>query len=219
MLPKVAVVDPELTYSLPPAITASTGMDALTQLIEPFVCNSPTAITDVLCQEGITRAARSIRTAFENGMDSDSRQDMALASLFGGMALANARLGAVHGMANPIGGMSHAPHGAICARLLPLVMETNLEGLRTRQPDAPAIARYTEVARLLTGDKTVGANSGTAWVKELCQALNIRPLREYGVTPEDFPSILEQSQKAKSMKGNPVVLTDEELMAILVNAL
>lgn len=141
MLPKIAIVDPELTFSLPPPITVSTGMDALTQLIEPFVSNSPTPITDALCRDGIARAARSIETAFENGLDMDSRQNMALASLFGGMALANARLGAVHGMANPIGGMSHAPHGAVCARLLPLVMETNLHALRTRLPDSPAIAR------------------------------------------------------------------------------
>ena len=218
LLPKIAVIDPELTYSLPPSISASTGMDALTQLIEPFVCNSPTPLTDALCRDGIARAARAIRVVYENGMDTTARQDMALASLFGGMALANARLGGVHGMANLIGGMSSAPHGAVCARLLPLVMETNLHALRTRQPDSPFIERYGEAARLLTGDKNANADDGTIWIKELCQSLDILPLKEYGLNPEDFPALVELSQKASSMKGNPITLTDTELMTILVNA-
>jgi len=215
MLPQIAVVDPELAYSLPPSVTASTGMDALTQLIEPFVCNSPTPLTDALCRDGIARAARSLRRACEDGKDAAAREGMSLASLFGGMALANARLGAVHGMANPIGGMCNAPHGAVCARLLPGVMEANLRALRLRQPDSPAIARYTEVARLLTGNPAASAEDGTTWVRELCQALNIRSLADYGLKPEDHPALVEQSQKANSMKGNPIALTDKELLQVL----
>ena len=125
MLPKVVVVDPELTYDLPPAITASTGVDALTQLIEPFVCSRANPLTDGLCQEGIERVARSLRRAFESAgrgeapADAAAREDMAVASLFGGLALANAGLGAVHGLAAPLGGMIGAPHGAVCAALLP----------------------------------------------------------------------------------------------------
>ena len=218
MLPRIAVVDPELTYSLPPPVTASTGMDALTQLIEPFVCNSPTPLTDAVCREGLQRVARSLRRACEDGKNPAAREDMSLASLFGGMALANARLGAVHGMANPIGGMSHAPHGAVCARLLPLVMETNLKALHARLPDSPAIARYTEVARLLSGNENATAEDGAAWVRNLCQTLNIRPLAEYGLKTEDYPALVEQSQKANSMKGNPVALTNVELMAVLAEA-
>jgi alcohol dehydrogenase class IV len=144
---------------------------------------------------------------------------MALASLFGGMALANARLGAVHGMANPVGGFSHAPHGAVCARLLPLVMQANLKALRTRLPASPAIARYTEVARLLTGDETATAEAGAEWVRELCSALDIRPLKEYELNPDDLGAVVEQSQKANSMKGNPVNLTDAELFSILQSAI
>ncbi len=219
LLPKIAVVDPELTYALPPSITASTGMDALTQLIEPFVSNSSTPLTDGLCREGISRVTHSLRTAFEESLDPDARQDMSLGSLFGGLALANARLGAVHGMANPIGGMSHAPHGAVCARLLPIVMETNLRALRQRQPDSPALARYVEISRLLTGRETASAEDGVVWIRELCQALDIRPLKEYGLNSEDFPALVEQSQKASSMRGNPVTLTDSELMAILIQAI
>jgi alcohol dehydrogenase class IV len=215
MLPALAIVDPELTYSLSPAATASTGLDALTQLIEPFVSNAANPLTDALCRDGIERVAKSLQRAYENGQDAFAREDISLASLFGGMALANARLGAVHGMANPIGGMSHAPHGAVCARLLPLVMDTNLHALRSRLPYSLAIARYTEVARLLTGDETVRAEDGATWVRELCKAFNIRPLTEYGLEAEDYPTLVEQSQKANSMKGNPVALTDEELLQIL----
>ena len=117
MLAKVAVVDPELTYDLPPALTASTGLDALTQLIEPFVCARANPMTDGLCVEGIRHAARSLRVAYNDGKNKSARADMAVASLFGGLALANAGLGAVHGFAGPIGGSFPAPHGAICAAL------------------------------------------------------------------------------------------------------
>ena len=134
MLPRVAVVDPELTCDLPPAITASTGLDALTQLIEPYVCSRANPMTDALCVEGIRRAARSLRAAFAEGRNAAARADMAVASLFGGLALANAGLGAVHGFAGPIGGQFPAPHGAVCAALLPQVMEANLRALRQRQP-------------------------------------------------------------------------------------
>src|SRR5215213_8761925 len=130
MLPRVALVDPELTFDLPPALTASTGMDALTQLIEPFVSKRSNPMTDALCREGLSRVARSLRRAVENGRDTNARHDMALGSLFGGLALANAGLGAVHGFAGPIGGMFSAPHGAVCAALLPFVMAANLKALR-----------------------------------------------------------------------------------------
>jgi alcohol dehydrogenase class IV len=219
MLPRFALVDPQLTYSLPPFVTATTGLDALTQLIEPIVCISPTPLTDAICRDGIVRVARSLRKAFENGLDASAREDMALASLFGGMALANARLGAVHGMANPVGGFSNAPHGAVCARLLPLVMQANLKALRTRLPASPAIARYVEVARLLTGDETASAEAGAEWVRDLCSALDIRPLKEYELNPDDLRAVVEQSQKANSMKGNPVNLTDAELLSILQSAI
>lgn len=218
MLPKIAVIDPRLTYSLPPSVTASTGMDALTQLIEPFVCNSPTPLTDALCRDGIPRAARSLLTAYRKSQDPGAREDMALVSLFSGMTLANARLGAVHGMANPIGGMSHAPHGVACARLLPAVMEVNLRALRLRQPDSPAIGRYTEIAQLLTGDINASAEDGVAWVRALGKSLNICPLAEHGLKPTDYPALITQSQNANSMKGNPVVLTDAELITILEEA-
>src|ERR1043166_521823 len=159
MLPRVAVVDPELTYRLPPAITASTGLDALTQLIEPFVSIRANPITDAFCREGITRVARSLRRAFEEE-DATAREDMALASLFGGMALANSALGAGTGFAAPLGGMFSAPHGAVCAALLPHVMNVNVRALRQRAAESENLRRYDEVARLLTGNSKAVAEQG-----------------------------------------------------------
>ena len=218
MLPSIACVDPELTYSLPPSVTAATGLDALTQAIEPFVCISPNPLTDAICKEAITRAAKSLQRAWMNGLDISAREDMSLVSLFGGLALANAKLGGVHGMANTIGGFSHAPHGVVCARLLPLVMKMNLQALRTRLPSSPAIERYTEVARLLTGDKNASAEAGADWIQKLVDEFKIMALKENGLNSDDFPDIVAHSQKANSMKGNPISLTDEELLSILAEA-
>jgi alcohol dehydrogenase class IV len=219
MLPRLAVVDPELTYSMPPAVTASTGLDALTQVMEPYVSHLANPLTDAVCRQGIQRAGRSLRRAFDNGQDTEARKDMALASLFGGLALANAKLGAVHGFAGPIGGMFQAPHGAICARLLPFVMETNVNALASREPDSSALARYDDVARLLTGDDTARSADGVAWVQELSQALAVPPLSDFGMTQEDIPAVVAKAKNASSMKGNPIVLSEEELSAILAEAL
>jgi alcohol dehydrogenase class IV len=215
MLPRLAVVDPELTYSVPPAVTASTGLDALTQVLEPYVSNQANPMTDGICREGLGRAARSLRRAYEDGRDAEARQDMALVSLFGGLALANAKLGAVHGFAGPLGGLFPAPHGTICARLLPHVMEANVRALQARMPDSPALARYDQVAQLLTGRDTARANDGVVWIQDLCQALDVPPLSEFGLTENDFPTVVEKARRASSMKGNPISLTDEELTEIL----
>src|SRR5437016_4646000 len=166
MLPKVALVDPELTYELPAGLTASTGLDALTQLIEPYVSCKANPLTDAICIEGIRRVARSLRRVFEN-------------------AAANAGLGAVHGFASPIGGMFPAPHGAVCAALLPHVMEANLIALRERAPRSEALRRYNDVARLLVGSERVGAAEGITWVENLCSHLKILPLHRYGITAND----------------------------------
>jgi alcohol dehydrogenase class IV len=219
MLAKVAVVDPELTYDLPPAVTASTGLDALTQLIEPYVSSRANPMTDALCVDGIRRAARSLRTAVENGRDTAARMDMSVASLFGGLALANAGLGAVHGFAGPIGGQFPAPHGAVCATLLPHAMEANLRALRLRQPAADALRRYEEVARLLTGSPTATAEAGIDWVRKLVADLRIPGLGSYGLTREHTAELVAKASHASSMKANPVTLTPEEMAGILERAL
>jgi len=219
MLAKVAVVDPELTYDLPPALTASTGMDALTQLIEPFVCNRANPMTDGLCVEGLRRAARSLRIAFSKGKDKDAREDMAVASLFGGLALSNAGLGAVHGFAGPIGGSFPAPHGAICAALLPHVMAINLHALRQRDPHGPALYRYEETAWWLAGDMKAKADDGLKWVRALVLDLKVPRLASFGIQREHFPDLVAKASKTSSMKANPIALTSEELTEILESAL
>ncbi len=219
MLPLLALLDPELTYSLPPEVTASTGMDALTQVLEPFVSPRANPMTDAFARDGLTRAARSLRTAYATPDDVNAREDMALVSLFGGLALANAGLGAVHGYAGPMGGMFPIPHGVACARLLPFVMAANLQALRQRQPGSPALARYREVAQILTGDASATAEDGVDWVMALLHDLRIPPLANYGVTAVDFPDLVDKSAKASSMKANPIVLTSDELTAILERAL
>ncbi len=143
---------------------------------------------------------------------------MALVSLFGGLALANAKLGAVHGFAGPLGGLFHAPHGAICARLLPYVVEVNVRALQARMPGSPALARYDEVAQLVTGKGTARAADGVVWIQDLCQALDVPPLSDFGLAEDDFPTVVEKARSASSMKGNPTLLTDEELIEILRKA-
>jgi alcohol dehydrogenase class IV len=219
MLPRLALVDPQLTCSLPADLTASTGLDALTQLVEPYVCNSPNPLTDALCCEGLRRVARSLRRACSEGSDTDCRQDMALASLFGGMALANARLGAVHGLAGPLGGMFTAPHGMICARLLPLVMEMNIRALEARAPGSHVFERFAEAARILTGFSEATVTDGLSWLQRLCTDLGAPPLSRFGLTERDISHVMLQAQKASSMKGNPIKLSEDEIIEILERAL
>jgi len=218
MLPRVALVDPELTLDLPPALTATTGLDALTQLIEPYVSCRANPFTDALCVEGIRRAARSLRRAFHDGRDAAAREDMALTSLLGGLALANAGLGAVHGFAAPIGGMFPAPHGEVCAALLPHVMTANISACRTRQPSGDTLRHYEEVARLLTDRPTATADDGAAWTQQLVTELQIPRLAAHGIKPSDFAPLVEKAAQASSMKANPLALTAAELTAILASA-
>jgi len=219
MLPLLAVVDPELTYSLPPAATAATGMDALAQLIEPYVCNRTNPMTDAVCRDGIRRASLWLRPAYQDGRNAEARENMSLASLFGGLALANAGLGAVHGLAAPLGGMFPVPHGIVSAIFLPLVLAANLEALRRRAPNSPAIFRYKEVAGLLTGNPDAEARDGAEWLRNLCSDLSIPRLSSYGIEATDIPAIAGQAKKSSSMRGNPVELTVEELEDILTAAL
>lgn len=219
MLAKVALVDPELTLTVPPVITAVTGMDALTQVIEPYVSHLANPLTDAICREGIQRAARSLRRVYTHPDDIAAREDMSLASLFGGLALANAKLGAVHGFAGPLGGMFSAPHGGVCAALLPHASLVNVAALQARDPDNQAVGRYTEIARWLTGNPDATLDDGVAWLQETLELLQIPGLGAYGITENDFPVIIEKSKNASSMKGNPLVLTEDELATILRAAL
>ncbi len=218
MLPRLALVDSELTHSVPPDVTAATGLDAFTQVLEPYVSNARGPLTDALCVEGMRRTARALLRAVRDGSDADAREDLALTSLFGGLALANAKLGAVHGLAGPLGGRLGAPHGALCARLLPEVVETNLAKARALGAQ-PLVERYTEVARIVLGRSDAAPEAGIAWLRELVDALAIPRLAAYGLRSADFQDVITRARSASSTKGNPVELSEDDFSRVLERAL
>lgn len=215
LLPYIALIDPELTMSVPPSVTALTGLDALTQLIETYTCKKPNPLTDALCLEGIRRVSRSLTKVYDNGKDLSAREDMSLAALFSGLALANARLGAVHGLAGPIGGEIYAPHGAICASLLPNVLAINISALRERSPDHTTLERYTTIGILLNEDPAAKPETSVQWVNRITMRFGIKHLSSYGLVEEYFKGIIDRSVISSSMKGNPITLTEDELRNIL----
>ena len=219
MLPDVALVDPALTVSCPPTITAATGLDALTQLIEPFLSRKANPMTDAFCRQGIPLAARSIRTVVDKPEDKQARTDMALASLLGGLALANAGLGAVHGIAGPFGGMfPSAPHGAICAALLPGSLKVNHRAVQERHPDHACLQRFDELAMMVNGKPSASFESMLNWVLETIARFNIPGLGTYGFSNEHLPELIQKSKNASSMKGNPIEMTDNEIQTIIQKA-
>jgi len=211
LMARIALVDPELTLDLPPSVTAATGMDALTQLIEAFVCNRPHPLVDVLCASGIPRAARALELVWDEPRHVAARTDLALAALWSGMALVNAGLGAVHGFAGPIGGMFPAPHGAVCAALLAPVMAANIAALRGRAPENPALARFGQIAGWLTGRDRAEPEDGVRRFESLVARLQISKLSDFGITEGNSLEIVAQAQQASSMKANPILLTPVEL--------
>jgi alcohol dehydrogenase class IV len=225
MLARLAVVDPDLLVGVPRPTLAASGLDALSQLIEPYLSARANPLTDALAPEGIRRSARSLLRAGTDGIDGPDaaaeqrREDLALASLFGGLCLANSGLGAVHGFAAPAGGMFGAPHGAVCAALLAPAMEVNLQALSARAPDHPSRARIQHVAALLTGDETASPEDGTAWLHRLRTTLAIPGLAHYGMTEGDVPDLVTKAKQASSMRANPIQLTDHELTEIALRSL
>ncbi|MDZ7723422.1 MAG: iron-containing alcohol dehydrogenase [candidate division KSB1 bacterium] len=219
MIPDIALVDPVLTLTVPKNVTASTGMDALTQLIEPYVSHKANPLTDGICKEGLLRAAGSLRNVYLNGDDLQAREDMCVASLFGGLALANSKLGAVHGFAGPVGGYLDAPHGMICARLLPLVTRMNIEAVKNDPSLKEVMLRYDDIAEILTGDSHARAADVPDWLHDLTNDLQIGGLAEFGLQKNDIPKLVKQSQKSSSMQGNPVKLNETQLTEILTQAI
>ena len=219
MLPKVAIVDPQLTLGLPPDITASTGLDAMTQLIEPYVSSKANPLTDAFCLDGLRSVKRCLLRACEEGTDAGARAGMSYASLLGGLALANAGLGVVHGFAAPIGGMFNAPHGAVCAAILPCGMEANIRALRERAPESVAVERYGEIARVLTGDTEAIPEDGTEWVRTLVRKLHIPALSKYGIGLEHVDDMATKAARSSSMKANPLELTVAELKWVMERAI
>ncbi|MFC3629787.1 iron-containing alcohol dehydrogenase [Paracoccus angustae] len=228
MLPRLAIVDPALTDGCPRAVTLASGLDAITQVIEPYVCTRANPLTDALCRDAIPRGLAALRRLMENGgaephstgnvrNDPAARDDMALVSLCGGLALANAGLGAVHGLAGPLGGLTGAPHGAICGALLPHVLGAN----RRAATDPSTIERLDQIARW------IGAAFDTphASMPEAARALadwshraGLPALSALGVGPEAQAAAAEAAAGSSSMKANPAALTASDLRRIMEDA-
>jgi len=219
LLPILSVLDPDLLDGLPRTVVAYSGLDAFSHLVEALVSSRANPLTDALAAEGLRHSARALRRAYASGLQADTREDLMLASLCGGLCLANGGLGAVHGFAAPLGGMLHAPHGALCAALLAPVMEVNLRALAERAPEHPARARYREIAEIVTGRHGAGADEGIAWVRDLCQELEVRGLGHHGLSAGEVPALVAKAKAASSMRGNPVQLSDEELGDVAIRAL
>ncbi|MFC3168580.1 MULTISPECIES: iron-containing alcohol dehydrogenase [Paracoccus] len=216
MLPRLAIVDPALTDGCPRAVTLASGLDAVTQVIEPYVCTRANPMTDALCRDAIPRGLAALRRLMEDE-DAEARDDMAWVSLCGGLALANAGLGAVHGLAGPLGGLTGAPHGAICGALLPHVLETN----RRAATDPAAVERLDQVARW------IGAAFDTpfASMPEATRALadwshraGLPALSALGVGPEAQAAAADAAATSSSMKANPAALTPNDLRRIMEEA-
>ncbi|HEU5015675.1 MAG TPA: iron-containing alcohol dehydrogenase [Roseiflexaceae bacterium] len=222
LLPRLALVDSTLTHDLPPEVTASTGMDALTQLLEAYVSRRAQPLTDGLCVEGLARAARALPRAYHQPGDAVAREEMSTASLFSGLALANAGLGAVHGIAAPLGGAFPVPHGVACAALLPHVTAINIRALQRSDPDGPALARYARAADILlgrSGSPDALLSDLVAHVRSLVAELGIPPLRSFGVTTADVPELAAKAMHASSTRGNPVTLEQAEFEEAISAAL
>lgn len=218
MYPDWAIVDPVLTYSMPPSLTASTGMDALTHLLETFVSNQSNLFIDMMCRDGMRRISASLLKAFKNGSDIAAREDMSMAGMLGGIALANVKLGAVHGFAGSMGGIYPISHGNICASLLAAVLEVNIKAVK-QQNNVSVIEKFAEIARIFSGNAEATAEDGIESIKNLVQQLNIPKLGALGLTAGSFPELVASTKKSSSIKGNPVTLTDDDLYYILEKSL
>lgn len=214
MYPKIAVIDPRLSMQMSPELTAFTGIDALTHLLETFVSASLNPYLDMICSDGLTRISGFLERAFFNGNDLEARENMAFAAMLGGVALANGKLGAVHGFAGPLGGMFPAPHGVVCACLLPAVMKINIETLRN-QGNTEILERFRKLAVILTAKNNATSEDGTNWIENLVKKLRVPSLSALNVTRESFSILAEKAKSASSMKGNPVLLNDRQLLKIL----
>ncbi len=216
MIAKVAIVDPLLTVTMPPDVTASTGMDALTQAIESYVTLASNPISDTLALRAISLISQNLVRAFADGSDVEARENMALGSLMSAMAFANSSLGAVHGLAHPIGGLFGVPHGVVCALLLPYVMEYNVPA-RT--------AKYAQIAETMGMDisgakaERDAAHKAVAAVRELVSQLQLpQHLRDVGIFQYDIISIAGAAS-GSSLNNNPRPTTPASLQEILSTAL
>ncbi|EMO3465936.1 iron-containing alcohol dehydrogenase [Klebsiella variicola] len=213
MLPDLAVVDPSLTDRTPRSVTLASGLDALTQVIEPYVCNRANTFTDMLCRDAIPRAMNALRTLMEKECAA-SRDDMAWVSLCGGLALANAGLGVIHGLAGPLGGLCDAPHGALCGTLLPYGLELNLENVASEE----SLSRLEEIRDALALSFSVPTTQAFTALADWSHRHGLGTLRELGVPYEALEAAAEAALNASSMRANPAKLSQSQLLSLLHKA-
>lgn len=208
MLPRLAIVDPALTDGCPRGVTLASGLDAITQVIEPYVCTRANAVTDALCRDAIPRGLLALRRMME-AEDQHARDELAWVSLCGGLALANAGLGAVHGLAGPLGGLTGAAHGALCGALLPAVLRAN----RRAVTDPALLARLDQVAgwigAIFGGE---GMDEASARLAGWSRAAGLPGL---AVAEADRQPAAEAALSSSSMKANPARLSAADLIAVL----
>ncbi len=223
LVPKTAIIDPLLMISAPKDVTASCGLDALTQLIEAYTSIKAQPMTDVLAMQGIEYASKSLLFAFEDGNDISAREDMAYASLLSGICLANAGLGAVHGFASPIGGMFSIPHGVICGALLAPVIEENIRNMISQVPFSEALTKYNRIGEIVSNlifeDIREGASRVIEYTQNMTKLLKIPKLSKYGLAEKFFEKIIEKVKQSSSIRYNPVALSDDSLYRILKKTL
>lgn len=214
LLPRVALVDPDLTLGLPPDVTAFSGIDALTQLLEPWVSRRAQPMTDALCEAALRRIGPALRTVLASPTPG-ARATMSWCSLVGGLALANAGLGVIHGFAAPLGGMLPVPHGALCAAMAAPGVQANLRALEARCPGSPALHRYDLAAAWITGDAHARRHDLVEWLRETARMAHLPSLADAGLGPSLFGEAIAAAQRSSSMASNPVVLDPDELRSAL----
>ena len=220
LVPEYAVVDPDLLASCPPELIAADGMDAFTQLLESYVSIKANPFTDALAWSGMSAVKEGLFAAFEGEEPkaSQGRGAMAYASLLSGITLAQAGLGSVHGLASPLGAYFPIPHGVVCGTLVAAATEVNIKAMQERDSGNPALAKYAQVGRLLSGRPELNdadaRNALTALLTEWSIRLRLPRLGRYGVSLSEFPLIVDNS-RGSSMQTNPIILTDKEVETIL----
>jgi len=221
LVPRVALVDPQLLASCPPDVVAANGMDALTQLIESYVSSGANPFTDALAWSGIQAVEAGLFPAWHGGMSETAEQGragMAYGALLSGITLAQAGLGSVHGLASPLGAFFPIPHGVVCGTLLAAATKVNIEAMLVRDPGNPALDKYARIGRYLAHDPHLTAADArekllfklAAWVEEM----GMPRLGTLGVTERDIGRIAAGA-RGNSMRTNPIELTDEEIARIL----
>lgn len=221
LVPRVAIVDPELLASCPKNLIAANGMDAFTQLLESYVSVNASPVTDALALSGLEAFRDGFWTAWESGHSQQATgfSGIAYASLMSGIVLAQAGLGSVHGLASPLGAYFPMPHGVVCGTLVAEATAVNITALRAREPHAVALRKYADVARLLTGMREAVDNEAcdalVVLLRSWCQRLQLPRLSEFGMVREHVDMVVDNSGGG-SMRTNPIVLEHAELAQVLL---